>query len=89
MEIKDFPTLNAPSATVIEATTQRMRMLDMLDDDGRLTQMGGSKLSFDFSLEWARTLAKASEHGVLEGGSGAFPRGRTMYHANNGQVQPP
>ena len=59
IEIKDFPPLNAPSATVIEATMQRMRMLDMLDDDGRLTLMGSSKLSFDFSPEWARTLAKA------------------------------
>ena len=29
--------------------------------------MGSSKLSFDFSPEWARTLAKAREYGVLEG----------------------
>ena len=46
---------------------QRMRMLDMLDNDGRLTTMGSSKLSFDFSPEWARALAKAREHGILEG----------------------
>ena len=44
-----------------------MRVLDMLDDSGRLTPMGSSKLSFDFSPEWARTLAKAREYGVLEG----------------------
>ena len=44
-----------------------MRMLDMLDNEGRLTTMGSSKLSFDFSPEWARTLAKAREHGILEG----------------------
>ena len=79
VEIKDFPTLNAPSKVVIEATMQRMRILDMLDDTGRLTPMGSSKLSFDFSPEWARTLAKAREYGVLEGGgqggSSAFPRG--------------
>ena len=67
IEIKDFPTLNAPSKVVIEATMQRMRMLDLLDNDGRLTTMGSSKLSFDFSPEWARTLAKAREHGILEG----------------------
>ena len=67
IEIKDFPTLNAPSATVIEATMQRMRVLDVLDNDGRLTLMRSSKLSFDFSPEWARTLAKAREYGVLEG----------------------
>ena len=29
--------------------------------------MVSSKLSFDFSPEWARTLAKAREYGVLEG----------------------
>ena len=48
---------------------QRMRVLDMLDNDGRLTLMGSSKdqASFDFSPEWARTLAKAREYGVLEG----------------------
>ena len=67
IEIEKFPTLNAPSKVVIQATTQRMRMLDMLDDAGRLTPMGSSKLSFDFSPEWARTLAKAREYGVLEG----------------------
>ena len=44
-----------------------MRSLDMLDDSNRLTPMGSSKLSFDFSPEWARTLAKAREYGVLEG----------------------
>ena len=42
-------------------------MLDMIDDGGHLTPMGQSKLSFDFSPEWARTLAKAREYGVLEG----------------------
>ena len=67
VEIEKFPTLNAPSKVVIQATTQRMRVLDMLDDSGRLTAMGSSKLSFDFSPEWARTLAKAREYGVLEG----------------------
>ena len=67
IEIEKFPTLNAPSKVVIQATTQRMRVLDMLDDAGRLTPMGSSKLSFDFSPEWARTLAKAREYGVLEG----------------------
>ena len=53
VQIKDFPTLSAPSSVVVEATTQRMRMLDMLDNDGQLTQTGRSKLSFDFSPEWA------------------------------------
>ena len=39
----------------------------MLDNAGQLTTMGSSKLSFNFSPEWARTLAKAREYGVLEG----------------------
>ena len=34
VEIENFPTLNAPSKVVIEATMQRMRMLDMLDNSG-------------------------------------------------------
>ena len=65
--IEEFPTLNAPDEVVVQATAQRMRMLDMIDDEGHLTLMGQSKLSFDFSPEWARTLAKAREYGVLEG----------------------
>ena len=65
--IEEFPTLNAPDEVVVQATAQRMRMLDMIDDKGHLTPMGQSKLSFDFSPEWARTLAKAREYGVLEG----------------------
>ena len=52
--IEKFPALNAPSKVVIAATKQRMHMLDMIDDSGRLTPMGSSKLSFDFSPEWAR-----------------------------------
>ena len=91
IETKDFPTLNAPSEVVIEATMQRMRMLDMLDNEGRLTTMGSSKLSFDFSPEWARTLAKA--RGILEGGDqdcgSAIPRGRVMHYADTGSLQPP
>ena len=79
--IEKFPTLSAPSKVVIAATAQRMRMLDMIDDSGRLTPMNSSKLSFDFSPEWARTLAKAREYGLWspgrggQGGSSAFPRG--------------
>ena len=56
--IEEFPTLNAPDEVVVQAPTQRMRMLDMLDDGGHLTPMGHSKLSLDFSPEWARTLAR-------------------------------
>ena len=66
VEIEDFPTLSAPSKVVIQATMQRMCMLDVLDNTGRLTPMGSSKLSFDFS---ARTLAKAREYGVWKGRS--------------------
>ena len=77
--IEEFPTLNAPDKVVVQATTQRMRMLDMLDDGGQLTPMGHSKLSFDFSPEWARTLAKARELWSpgrgSQGSSGALPRG--------------
>ena len=47
--IEEFPTLNAPDEVVVQATAQRMRMLDMIDDKGQLTLMGQSKLSFDFS----------------------------------------
>ena len=43
VEIEDFPTLNTPSKVVIQATMQRMRILDMLDNAGRLTTMGSSK----------------------------------------------
>ena len=46
-----FPILNMPDRKDLEATTQRTRMLEMVDDSGRLTLMGKSKLSLDFSLE--------------------------------------
>ena len=60
--------LNAPPhRTVVEATMERMRMLDMLDNHGQLTTMGSTKMSFDFSPEWARTMAKAREYSILEG----------------------
>ena len=39
----------------------------LVDDSGRLTPMGRSKILCDFSPEWGRFLAKVAEHGVLEG----------------------
>ena len=62
-----FPTLNVPDEKVINATRQRKRMLGMVDDAGRLTPMGRSKISFDFNPKWGRFLAKAAEYGVLKG----------------------
>ena len=55
-----------PDRKVLDATSQRVRMLEMMDDAGRLMQMGKSKLSFDFSPEWGRFLGKAAEYGVVQ-----------------------
>ena len=87
VQIKDFPALTAPSPVVVEATTQRMRVLDMLDNNGQLTQMGRSKLSFDFSPEWARALAKAREYGVTIKVAAVLSRGRALHRANDGALQ--
>ena len=77
--IEEFPTLNAPDEVVVQATAQRMRMLDMIDDKGHLTPMGQSKLSFDFSPEWARDIGEGegiwSPGRGSQGGSSALPRG--------------
>ena len=42
-----FPILNMPDRRVLGAATQRMRMLDLLDDQGNLTHLGQSRLVFD------------------------------------------
>ena len=59
----NFPILNMPDTRVLK----RMRMLDLLDDQGRLTLLGKSRLVFDYTPEWARFIAKALEYGVVEG----------------------
>ena len=69
IEIEKFPTLNAPSKVVVQATTQRMRVLDMLDDVGQLTAMGSSKLSFDFSPEMGPNIGEGE--GVWSPGRGS------------------
>ena len=63
----NFPILNMPDEKVLAATTQRMRMLELLDDDGKLTHLGQSRLVLDYTPEWARFIAKALEYGVSEG----------------------
>ena len=63
----NFPILNMPDEKVLGATTQRMRMLELLDDDGKLTHLGQSRLVLDYTPEWARFIAKALEYGVSEG----------------------
>ena len=63
----NFPILNMPDKRVLGAATQRMRMLDLLDDQGKLTHLGQSRLVFDYTPEWARFIAKALEYGVGEG----------------------
>ena len=40
----DFPILNMPDSRVLRAATQRMRMLDLLDDQGNLTLLPPSGL---------------------------------------------
>ena len=62
-----FPVLNMPDKRVLGAATQRMRMLELLDDKGDLTLLGQSRLVLDYTPEWARFLAKALEYGVSEG----------------------
>ena len=52
--IEEFPTLNAPDKVVVQATTQRMRMLDMLDDGGQLTPLGRSIFPRNGPEHWRR-----------------------------------
>ena len=63
----NFPILNMPDEKVLGAATQRMRMLELLDDKGDLTHLGHSRLVLDYTPEWARFIAKALEYGVSEG----------------------
>ena len=63
----NFPILNMPDGKVLAAATQRMRMLELLDDNGELTHLGQSRLVLDYTPEWARFIAKALEYGVSEG----------------------
>ena len=62
-----FPILNMPDQRVLAAATQRMRMLELLNDKGELTLLGQSRLVLDYTPEWARFIAKALEYGVSEG----------------------
>ena len=59
-----FPILNMPDDRVLSAATQRMRMLELLNDEGELTLLGQSRLVLDYTPEWARFIAKALEYGV-------------------------
>ena len=58
-----FPILNMPDKRVLGAATQRMRMLELLDDKSELTLLGQSRLVLDYTPEWARFIAKALEYG--------------------------
>ena len=60
-----FPILNMPDKRVL--ATQRMRMLELLDDKSELTLLGQSRLVLDYTPGWARFIAKALEYGVSEG----------------------
>ena len=59
--------LNMPDERVLGAATQRMRMLELLNDKSELTLLGQSRLVLDYTPEWARFIAKALEYGVSEG----------------------
>ena len=79
IEIEKFPTLNAPSKVVIQATTQRMRVLDMLDDVGQLTPYGKLQALVRFLPGMGPNIGESegvwSPGRGSQGGSGAFPRG--------------